>query len=334
MIKRFFKWFLIILSVIVIVAYIVLVLLSQKQYKVDFGVSFSPEYAESLGLDPKEVYKQIVTDLKPKYIRLTVPWSRVEVDKGSYSFSRIDYYMDEASKNNINVVLALGQKVPRWPECYIPEWIKTTPNDQKEKELLSYIEATVNRYKNHPALEYWQVENEPFIKFEFGECGIFDESFVKSEVEFVKTLDPKHKIIMTDSGELSTWQKASGMGDILGVTLYRIVRTKSGFVWGYNWIPASAYKLRAYLWGKDYGDFFISELQAEPWFSDGSSPGNTEVKIQEETASLAQFNKNISFAKEVGASRAYFWGVEWWYWMKSNKNDSTYWDQAKKELNN
>jgi len=307
--------------------------LSQKQYDVKFGVSFSPEYAQSLGMDPKSVYNQILTDLKPKYLRLSIPWSRVETKKDSYFFSDVDYYMDEAEKHNVKVLLALGQKVPRWPECYIPEWTKTMPINDKKDALLAYIETTVNRYKNHKALEYWQVENEPFIKFAFGECSVFDEESVKSEVEFVKKLDPNHKIIMTDSGELSTWNKASSMGDILGVTLYRVVRTQGGTVWNYNLIPASAYKVRAFLWGKSYENFFVSELQAEPWFT-GGTPLNTETNVQEQTSSLAQMKKNISFAKKVGASRAYFWGVEWWYWMKTTQNNSTYWDEAKKQLNN
>ncbi|MEI7513223.1 MAG: beta-galactosidase [bacterium] len=329
--KTFFKKTLIILIVVFIVIYAVLWSLSLKQYKVDFGVSFSPEYAESLGLDSKKVYEEILTDLKPKYIRLAVPWSRVEVDKGTYSFANVDYYMNEAEKHNVKILLAIGQKVPRWPECYIPEWIKTTPANEKSKEFLSYIETTVNRYKNHPALEYWQVENEPFIKFEFGECGVFDQTFVKGEVELVDSLDLKHKIVMTDSGELSTWQKASSMGDILGVTVYRVVRTRGGVVWNYGWIPASVYRLRANLWNRDYNNFFVSELQAEPWFS-GGTPANTEINVQEQTSSLAQMQKNISFAKKVGASRAYFWGVEWWYWMKTTQNNPTYWEEGKKEL--
>lgn len=329
--KSFFKKLVIGSIVLFLVIYCVLWFMSRKEYKVDFGISFSPEYAESLGLDSKEVYGEILTDLKPKYIRLAVPWSRVEINRGAYSFSNIDYYMNEAEKHNVKVLLSLGQKVPRWPECYIPEWIKTTPVVEKKRELLSYIETTVKRYKDHPALEYWQVENEPFIKFEFGECGIFDESSVKEEVELVKSLDSKHKIIMTDSGELSTWQKASSMGDVLGVTLYRVVRTRSGFIWNYSWIPASVYKLRASLWGKDYYNFFVSELQAEPWF-DGGTPANTEISIQEQTSSLSQMQKNISFAKKVGASRVYFWGVEWWYWMKNTQNNPVYWEEGKKEL--
>lgn len=331
MIKNFLIKLFVILIIIFIFIYIALVIISQKQYPVEFGVSFSSEYAEFLGLNPKEVYSEILTDLKPKYIRLAVPWSRVEISQDKYSFEKIDYYMNEADKHNAKVVLALGQKVPRWPECYIPEWVKTKSTDDKKAELLSYIETVVKRYKDHPALEYWQVENEPFIKFEFGDCGVFDETSVKSEVDFVRKLDGAHPIIMTDSGELSTWRKAANMGDVLGVTLYRIIRIKGDYIWSYGWVPASVYELRSLLWGKSYNNFFISELQAEPWFN-GGTPMNTNVSVQEETSSLKQMQKNIEFSKRVGASRAYFWGVEWWYWMKTTQNNSSYWDEAKKEL--
>ena len=331
MLKIFLKRFIIISILLIVTTYAVLWLLSLKQYNVAFGVSFSPEYAESLGLDSRKAYVEILTDLKPKYIRLAVPWSRVEMNKGSYSFDNIDFYMNEAAKHNVKVLLALGQKVPRWPECYIPEWIKTTPVTEKKKELLSYIETVVNRYKDNKALEYWEVENEPFIRFAFGECEVFDETSVRSEVDLVQKTDSQHKIVMTDSGELSTWRKASSMGDILGVTLYRVVRMQNGIIWNYNWVPASFYRLRASLWGQDYNNFFVSELQAEPWF-DGGTPLNTDVLVQEQTASLSQMKKNISFTKKVGASRAYFWGVEWWYWMKTTQNNPSYWEEGKKEL--
>ena len=138
---------------------------------------------------------------------------------------------------------------------------------------------------------------------------------------------------MTDSGELSTWQKASSMGDILGVTLYRVIRTRGGYVWSYGWMPASVYKIRADLWGRDFNNYIISELQAEPWF-DGGTPLDTKINIQEQTGSLDQMKANIEFAKKVGASRAYFWGVEWWYWMKTVQKNPAYWDEAKKELGN
>ena len=332
MLRRYLKWCAISLAVFVGCVYALLWLFSLKDYDVSFGLSYSPEYAQSLGLDWKTTYLAILDDLKPRYIRLAVPWSRVEHDKGVYTFADVDFLMNEADKHGTKVVLAFGQKVPRWPECYIPEWLKTTAVGERKRELFSYIETVIKRYEGHSALEYWQVENEPFIKFAFGDCQIFDETSIKGEVNFVRSLDSGHKIVVTDSGELSTWQSAANAGDVLGVTLYRKVRTPGGMLISYGWVPSSVYKIRAYLAGKEYKNFFVSELQAEPWFTD-ATPENTPITVQEQTSSLAQISSNVSYAKSVGASRAYLWGVEWWYWMKTVKNDSKYWDAVKTILN-
>ena len=186
MLRRFAIRFAIILVALFFVAYAALWATSFKKYSISFGISFSPEYATSLGLDWKETYLAILNDLKPKYLRLAIPWSRVEANKNSYTFEDVDYMMNEASKHNIKVLLAFGQKVPRWPECYIPDWIKTTPANDRKGELLSYIEKVIGRYKNNSALELWQVENEPFIKFVFGDCQVFDKNSIAEEVTLVK----------------------------------------------------------------------------------------------------------------------------------------------------
>lgn len=329
-IKRFFIIPLLIILVILFLSWIILWLFSINTYTVSYGVSFSPGYAGSLGLDWKETYQSILKELKPHFIRLAVPWNKVEAKKNLYSFDDIDYMMNEAEKANVKVVLVVGQKIPRWPECFIPPWAKLETTENKQKMLLDYVGTVVNRYKNNNTLEYWQVENEAFIKFAFGECQSYDINSVKHEISLVKKLDANHKIVLTDSGELSTWHEAASQGDILGTTLYRVVRMPNGFIWKYSFIPPAFYKMRARLLGKDEDSFIISELQAEPWFN--SDPLSTPIEEQEKTMSIDQFNENIDYATKIGASRAYLWGVEWWYWMKHDKNDSRYWDRAKEVL--
>jgi len=311
-----------------LVFYVGLWLVSFKQYPVNFGVNFSPEYARSLGLDWKQVYNYILTDLKPDYIRLSAPWNEIEKEKGQYNYEDIDYLLSRANENSTKVTLVIGQKVPRWPECFFPEWSDNLSLIDREPFLFSYLEETVKRYRNDPALEYWQVENEPFIKFRFGECERFNVDSVQNEVDLVRSLDPDHKIIMTDSGEISLWYRASKTGDILGATLYRVVYSRFGFVWHYSYLPAGLYKFKARILGKDYNNFFISELQAEPWFKNGNALTNSIPK-QEKTMNVKSLESIISYTQKVGASRVYFWGVEWWYWMKESKNDSRYWDMGK-----
>jgi hypothetical protein len=311
-----------------VLVYGILWVFSFKTHSLVYGISFSPEYAQSLNLDWQKAYIAILDGLKPKYLRLSAPWSNIESRKGIYNFNTTDYLINEAGKRGIKVTLVLGQKVPRWPECYIPDWAKSSLGDEKKQALMEYVGETVKRYRNNVALEMWQVENEPFIKFDFGDCVFFDPSVVESEIYLVKSLDNNHKIIITDSGELSTWYKASKVGDILGTTLYRTVRTPGDMIVKYDWLPAAYYKFKAFLWNNEEQNFFISELQAEPWFG-AEAPAISTISRMEETLSPERLQENISYAKHLGASRAYFWGAEWWYWMKTVKGDSRYWDIVK-----
>lgn len=321
------------LTVFLACVYVLLWSFSFKTYPLKYGISFDIGYAEKLELDWQKAYITILDDLKPTYLRLSAPWDRIEEIRGTYDFTKVDYLLDQAVERGSKVTLVVGQKVPRWPECHLPTWSKQINIDEKKEALLSYVEETVRRYRNHPALEFWQVENEPFIKFEFGECLLFDSSAVRAEVEIIKKLDNKHPIIITDSGELSTWYEATHAGDIFGTTLYRTVRTPKGMIVTYDWLPAAYYKVRAWLWGKKSADFFISELQAEPWFGD-DLPAETPILKMEKTLSPDRLLKNISYAKRLGASRAYLWGVEWWYWMKVVRNDSRYWEIGQDVLKN
>ena len=41
------------------------------------------------------------------------------------------------------------------------------------------------------------------------------------------------------------------------------------------------------------------------------------------------FEEGVAFAKQTGLSKFYFWGVEWWYWMKTVQNQPGIWNEAK-----
>ena len=44
--------------------------------------------------------------------------------------------IEQAAIRNVKVILAVGQKLPRWPECYIPGWAAGN-----QDALLKYIET-------------------------------------------------------------------------------------------------------------------------------------------------------------------------------------------------
>ncbi|MHB8903565.1 MAG: hypothetical protein ACYC40_00455, partial [Patescibacteria group bacterium] len=88
-----------------------------------FGVTYSKKFCTELGLDWKEVYGAILSDLKVKEIRLPIYWDEIEKKEGVYDFADYDYLINEGAKNNVKFIVNIGWRLPRWPECHAPEWI-------------------------------------------------------------------------------------------------------------------------------------------------------------------------------------------------------------------
>lgn len=279
-----------------------------------FGVSFNPDYARELDVSPKQVYETVLGDWNFKKIRLSAQWDLVEKERGIYDFSELDYFMDRAGLHGAKVVLAVGRKTPRWPECHLPSWID--PQKDYRDELLDYIKIVTERYKNHSALEIWQVENEPFLSF--GLCDKMKPADLDEEIKLVRRIDGKHPILVTDSGELSAWNKAGKAGDLFGTTLYRSVWNKYIGYFTYDWLPAWFYNLKLSLIGRDLNTAFVSELQAEPWLP-GKSAVLTPLTEQYKSMNLERLQENVEFSSRVEVSRVYLWGAEWWYWLENVK---------------
>lgn len=295
---------------------------------VQYGVTFSVERATELGLDWKQVYRDILTDLQPKFVRLSAPWPEVEAKRGQFKWEELDWLLAESAKHGVKVTLAVGQKTPRWPECRWPEWAKSLNVTDRRAALLNYVKGVAEQYRTHPALELWQVENEPFINFKFGECELFDRDAVVAEVAAVRSVDMTHKILMTDSGELGSWSEAIKAGDVFGTTVYRVVNFPNGWPMYYDWVPPKFFALAAWLRGTSVADIFVAELQGEPWFTQ-ANPLTLDVETQKKIFSEDRFERHAWVAARIGSPRAYWWGVEWWYFMKQIKNEPAYWNAAR-----
>jgi GH35 family endo-1,4-beta-xylanase len=289
------------------------------------GVTFSIPYAKDLGLNWREALRGMLDDLGIRNFRIPVYWNAVEPDRGEYDWSEIDYQMKEISMRNGSVILAVGAKLPRWPECWIPEWALHQSVREERETRLAYIKATVERYKDNPALAAWQVENEAL--FPFGVCPKPNRGFLKQEIELVRRLDISHPITTTDSGELSTWLRTGSLADRLGVSTYRVVLTFWGAPWKYTWIPPYWYARHAALLKPFTKDVYVSEFQMEPWTEDSLTI--TPLRKQFETFSIDQMRENFTYAEHMRINEIYFWGAEWWWWMKVKQHDDRYWETAK-----
>lgn len=286
---------------------------SASKQPVIYGVSFQPDYADYLTGNYQETFNVILDDWGFRYIRLSARWSEVEPEQDKFDFTRLDWMMAEAQKRDAKILLAVGQKTPRWPECHAPEWTKKFTDEEYFTSLEKYIKTVVERYKNNSALEMWQVENEPFLPF--GEsCRKLSTDKFDEEISWVRG-DGNHKILTADSGELSTWRRTARAGDYFGTTLYQMVWNQYIGYWSYDWLPATFYRMKLWLNCRTPKDAFVVELQAEPWLPDNAIE-NVPISEQYKSMSLARLQSNLTYARRLGFGRDYLWGAEWWYWLQ------------------
>ncbi|HEX5430213.1 MAG TPA: hypothetical protein VFX17_04015 [Patescibacteria group bacterium] len=294
-----------------------------------WGLTFSYQEAEGLGFDWKTMFLDMLSDLKPKNLRLMTYWEDAEPQPGQFNFNIPDQMLEESAKQNVQVLLVVGLKQPRWPECHVPSWYNSLSKGDQDAAVLDFVQTEIEHFKSFPAVTAWQVENEPY--FGFGpDCPTESSDLLDKEVALVKSLDSR-PVVVTDSGDRGGWIPAANSGaDILGFTLYRVsYDQKYGGYYKYP-LPAAFYRVRAgilqtFTHTKQVEDV---ELQMEPWFTDGAL--NTPLDVQDALMNPKVFDQNIKYAESTGVGTHYLWGVEWWYWMAKKNNDWGMWNEAKK----
>lgn len=298
--------------------------------QIEWGTAFSKYFSEKMGLDWRETYLAILDDLKPKILRLPVYWEDVEPQSNTYNFADYDWMVQQAQKKNVKLILVIGRKLPRWPECHIPGWAAPLNAESQQTRIFKLLPEIVDRYKNLSNLYLWQVENEPFLSF--GDCPLWGGDFLDKEIATVRAADPKHQIMITDSGELSFWLPAASRADIFGTTIYRVVWNSWLGYYKYP-LPPQFFWLKAnlvHLFNPDK-PIVVSELQGETWGH--RMPYETELTEQFKSIDLGQFNENIAYARRTGFPQVYIWGAEWWYWLKTKQNHPEFWAAAKAVIN-
>lgn len=315
--KNFFskvaKW----VGIVVLVLSVAVGILSleKKPEAITYGMSFNAFYAEELGLDWKETYDAILGELGVKHLRLAAHWPTVEGTRDEYDFSILDYQMKEAEEAGADVILVVGRRTPRWPECHVPTWAKELSWEEQKQEIRDIVSATVLRYKDYPNIKYWQVENEPYLGvFATEYCGKLDEDFLREEVEMVKSLDADTPILVTDSGNLGLWIKPYQLGDAFGTSVYLYLwnPTVGPFK---SQIPAAFYRAKenlVQLLSENKPSLPI-ELSLEPWLTTAI----VDASFEEQFARMdsEKFQEIIEFGKNTRFEEQYLWGAEWWYYL-------------------
>ena len=305
----------------------------KERADITFGVTFSTLMARQLDLVPREVFDAIVDDIGVRKIRLPVYWSDIEKKKGEFEFTEYDFMIKKSEDARVKLILVVGRKLPRWPECHIPEWSRSLSEEEFEKAVQNQMRVVVERYRNSPALEIWQIENEPFHVFG-ASCAQekISAQSVDAEISLIRSLD-SHPIMMTDAGKAGFWFTSLRRADIIGVTMYyQVWNPMRKVVWstfgpGLFWLKRKI--LEPFFPNKE---FMVAELQGEPYGPELLP--FYDLKLQKELMNVDRFRETIRRARKAGFQENYFWGVEWWYWLKEKHNDPSMWNKAKNVLHN
>jgi len=308
----------------------------QKKHQnepLNFGVSFIADYARHLELDEKKAFLALRDELGFKRFRLVSYWEDIEKSPGHYDFSELDWQFDRVGEVQGQVTLSIGLRQPRWPECHIPGFYADLPNDVWYPKLKNFMKATVERYKNRPELQSYQLENEYFLRV-FGECKKYgtERSRLIDEFHLVKSIDNEHPIILSLANNYFGIPTGQPRADQFGISVYKRVFdytvTKRYLEypfpsWYYSWRSG----LTEIFTGRSS---MIHELQAEPW--PPTDIKQTSAREQNESMDAKRLRERISYGKNTPFRDIDLWGGEWWYWRKTHFHDPSLWEVIKEEV--
>jgi len=314
----------------------------------NIGTTYSPVQCRYLGMDWKSTYLDVL-DLGFDVIRLGAYWNEIESEEGEYDFSALDWQIKKAGERGTAVILTVGMKAPRWPEYFIPDWLlkKTdlpfgadvSGDPFLREKVLKFIGMTVKRYREEPAIQCWQVENEALNRI--GEKYWFiGKGLLEEEVALVRELDGKGRpILMTTAtypncflriiSRLSVRHDAIGeclkLCDIMGLNIYPIVGHRT---WGRDlYFRGGRGKKDRYFRGlidrirKDGKRVWIVELQAEPW-----EPGHLVFKERRVpvTGKLEDTVEAYGEFRSLGVGTILLWGAEYWLYRERTYGDDSW----------
>ena len=306
---------------------------TQGNIPLTYGVTFVPDYAQSLGVNPQQTMAALI-GIGVRQFRLTSYWSDIEPTKGVYDFSQLDWEFAQADAAHAKIILTVGLRQPRWPECHPPSWINTGgPMSTWEPQLLSFMTKVINRYKNNPALQGWQLENEYFLKG-FGSCTNYSRSRLVSEYNLIKKLDPTHPILIGRSNNALGFPVGAPTPNVYGISIYKRV-WDANVTRRYIEYPFPSW-FYAFLAGVQemyaHKNMIIDEMQAEPWPPHGQTIPQTSLAEQNKSLDSTRLANRFAFAKATGMKDIIMWGAEYWYYRKVVLHDSSVWNVAKAEF--
>jgi hypothetical protein len=297
-----------------------------------------------MGLDFRAAFRAIAA-LGLNRIRLGAYWNVIQKQPNQWDFSELDWLLDQCQTHGIEVALAVGMKVPRWPEFHFPQWVSDRGDtgageqalDQRSpivaRLALAFIQTVVEHYQTAPAVKYWQIENEPFTRLEIAGGRYLSPEFVQKEVAVVRSLmRSDQKILLTNAIHLPTPKLTEDQpalldsiktADAVGINVYTKVPTGAP---GVYLEPSRAFWQTLQSWQQtmqqNQREAWIAEAQAEPWeaqqlvaMTKAEYPSATPQRMRSLVAQLTQANY----------STVLLWGCEYWYWQRQQGRNLWWW---------
>jgi hypothetical protein len=299
----------------------------------EIGVTFIPNYARQLEVDPQETMEAMIHDLGIRRFRLVSYWKDIEPTPGQFNFDELDWQFRLAEENDATVSLGLGLRQPRWPECHGPEWINDKPMSEWQEDKKVFMGRVIERYKDSPALESYQLENEFFMSV-FGICPDHSRERLIDAYEYVKQQDPDTPVIITRSNNWIGVPIGDPRPDQFGISIYKRVWDTT-FTYRYFEYPLPPW-FYGFLAGA--GEIFTGrtliahELQAESWLPTGMDMNTAPVSELYKSMNPDMLADRIQYGVDTGLRTIDLWGAEWWYSMKVNRDEPGLWETAKTEL--
>ncbi|KXK09772.1 MAG: endo-1,4-beta-xylanase [Candidatus Dojkabacteria bacterium] len=285
-----------------------------KPNKQSWGFTFSHKFALELGLDSNETLAVLANYGFFSEVRLCAYWDTIETSPHEFNFEALDKLVAIAGKGGLKITLAVGRKVPRWPEYHEPDWARNKSREYLEDRAIYFIERVVDRYKDIDHITSWQIENEPLLNFGITDYVLTPE-YLRRAVESVRNLDQR-PITITVSAEKGQIKTEAELADIVGINIYPFVYDNVLHRYIDQRLANQEYKSRFEKIGKD---IIIAELQLEPW-----GPGSIlSMSRAEQTKSmnLQRAEEHIQLAKTTSIETVWIWGIEWWYHNTIHRND-------------
>lgn len=284
------------------------------------------------------VLAQLLRETGAPIVRISVQWDDVEPAEGRFDFSLTDALLEAAAREGATVNLTLGMKAQRHPEFYIPAWALEgtalepgsviSDDPLLRRRALAMARATVAHYAASAAVDSWGAENEPFIASHRSEHYRLGRDYLAELVAIIREGDPQRRPVSINHAQHFVmdrrWKDALADSDVLAQSMYPRRNWDLFSIDGIVNImelgplmPNYAHQAReAHSRAKE---FWVTELQAEPWTDDDLrlfGPGNPSPNL-----SPQWMLENVRYARKSGADRIYLWGAEWWLFQARKGDD-------------